>query len=124
MLPYMPLVTNYWPFIVTGIICYIVARIIYHISAACTSEEKETKEETEEQTPDQGKKKTLYALSEIVSFLTRYPLSCNVQHLYSCFSAITYTLIDLFNSLLSIKLGAYLIFPISNFTSIETGSVI
>ncbi|XP_067007639.1 iodotyrosine deiodinase 1 isoform X2 [Anabrus simplex] len=34
MLPYMPFFAQYWPFIVTGLVCYIAARFLYQTTVA------------------------------------------------------------------------------------------
>ncbi|PSN36765.1 hypothetical protein C0J52_26090 [Blattella germanica] len=52
MLPYMPFVNEYWPFIVAGIVCYLGARFLYH-SAVSWNPEK-PRGGREYRTPDQG----------------------------------------------------------------------
>ena len=52
MLPYMPFLNEYWPFIVAGTICYLGARFLYH-SAIYWNPEKD-KYRKGYRTPDQG----------------------------------------------------------------------
>lgn len=52
MLPYMPFVNEYWPFIVAGIVCYLGARFLYH-SAVSWNPEPRKPQEQDYRTPDQ-----------------------------------------------------------------------
>nr|CAD7394324.1 unnamed protein product [Timema cristinae] len=58
MLPYMPFVSQYWPFILTGVVCYLGARFLYHRSVAQNQTQdnlhKECNGKVEYKTPDQG----------------------------------------------------------------------
>nr|CAD7410948.1 unnamed protein product [Timema poppensis] len=57
MLPYMPFVSQYWPFILTGVVCYLGARFLYHRSVAQNQTQdnlhKECNGKVEYKTPDQ-----------------------------------------------------------------------
>nr|CAD7430455.1 unnamed protein product [Timema monikensis] len=59
MLPYMPFVSQYWPFILTGVVCYLGARFLYHRSVAQNQTQdnlhKECNGKVEYKTPDQGR---------------------------------------------------------------------
>lgn len=41
MLPYMPFITQYWPFIITGLVCYLAARFLYQTTIAFDNGGKE-----------------------------------------------------------------------------------
>ncbi|KAJ9577780.1 hypothetical protein L9F63_005636 [Diploptera punctata] len=51
MLPYMPFVNEYWPFIVTGIICYLGARFLYHSAVSWNPEKYKNRKNY--RTPDE-----------------------------------------------------------------------
>nr|CAD7459020.1 unnamed protein product [Timema tahoe] len=57
MLPYMPFMSQYWPFILTGVVCYLGARFLYHRSVAQDQTQdnshKECNGKVEYKTPDQ-----------------------------------------------------------------------
>lgn len=52
MLPYMPFVNEYWPFIVAGVLCYLGARFAYHSAVSWNPKPKGAHSY---RTPDQGK---------------------------------------------------------------------
>nr|CAD7442922.1 unnamed protein product [Timema bartmani] len=66
MLPYMPFMSQYWPFILTGVVCYLGARFLYHRSVAQDQTQdnshKECNGKVEYKTPDQGRCRPVFSI--------------------------------------------------------------
>jgi len=56
MLPYMPFVSDYWPYIITGIICYVGAKFMYHSAVYWNSKPGEAQNNKYQsyESPDEG----------------------------------------------------------------------
>lgn len=67
MLPYMPFVSEYWPYIIAGIICYAGAKFMYHSAVSWNPNPGEAQNDKYQryESPDEG---TLISHSVTVSF--------------------------------------------------------
>lgn len=56
MLPYMPFVSEYWPYIIAGIICYVGAKFMYHSAVSWNPKPGEAQNNKYQnyESPDEG----------------------------------------------------------------------